>query len=282
VDVALLVEGERHEQGSATGYPLEVGSDNLFPELNESLVGAKVGEERRVPVNYPADFHRPELAGKSGEFVVTVRQIKERQLPELTDEFVRQQTSITSVEKLRERMRRGLEAVGEAMAESNLRNELLSQVVEASQVELPGEPVEREVARRAAAVEEEVERQGVSLESYLARRGFTEQAWRRSLATEARNDLRRALALDAIGRAEHIHPTDKEIDRELAEQAKEEGRTPEQVRRRLERADDLDRIVNRVYHRKVMEFLVRNAEVTSETAAAQEVAPAEPEATRTE
>jgi trigger factor len=280
--VSLLVEGERHDQGSATGYPLEVGSDKLFPELNESLVGARVGEERRVPVTYPADFHRPELAGKSGEFAVTIGQVKERVLPELTDEFAREHTSITSVEKLGERIRRTLEAVAEAMAESNLRNELLGQVVEASQVEVPAAPVEREVARRAEAVEEDVERQGASLESYLARRGLSEQAWRRSLAVEARNDIRRALVLDAIGRAEKIEPTDKEIERELAEQAKEEGRTPEQVRRRLERADDLDRIVNRVYHRKVMEFLVRNAEVTSETAAAQEAAPAEPEAARTE
>jgi len=266
VDCALLIEGEPQEQGSANGYPLEVGTDTLFPELNESLIGAQVGEERRVPVSYPEDFHREEWAGKSGEFVVTVQQLKARVLPELTDEFVAQHTTAKNVLDLRVRVRSGLQAVAEAVAESNLRAELVGQVVEASQVEVPAEPVAREVERRGAAAEQELEERGGTLEGYLARRGMSEEGWLRSLEIEARNDVRRALVMDAIGRAEGLEPSDEEMEPEIAALAQEEGRTPEQMRRRLERSDELDRIANRVYHRKIMDYLVEHAEVSSEAA----------------
>jgi trigger factor len=267
VDATLLIDGQPHEQGSATGYPLEVGSDTLFPELNESLIGAGVGEERRVPVTYPADFHRPDLAGKSGEFVVTVRQIKRRELPELTDDFVRRHTSVPSADELRQRIRNTLEAVAEAMAESNLRSSLVDQVVAGSQVEVPAPMVEREAGRHQAALERELDEQGATLDAYLSRRGLSEAAWRRSLEVEARGDVRRALVVDALGDAERLEPAEAEIDAEIALLAREEGRSPEQTRRRLERAGELDRIINRVYHRKVMEFLVQAAEITTEQAA---------------
>ncbi len=106
VDYEMFVEGEKREQGSATGYPLEVGNDELFPQLNDALPGAKVGESREFEVNYPESHADPDLAGKTASFNVTVQQARRRQLPELDEEFVKQVSDLTTVEELRARVQR--------------------------------------------------------------------------------------------------------------------------------------------------------------------------------
>jgi len=266
VDYDLHHEGALLEGKGVQGYPLEVGQDRIFPELNEALAGAGPGQEVRFSVSYPANLPDQELAGKTVEVVATPRSVRERTLPEAKE--TAQRLGAGSVHKLETTIRETLEAMAQRSAEQELEQDLLRQVVEASYVEAPEPLVERELASRLAEAEQEVARQQVSLDDYLRRQGVDPEQWRRQQMVEARSEVKRALIVDEIGRREQIEVTPEEVEAEVEAIAQGQQQPAAQVRRRLERSGALRRLVNRIYQHKIIRLLVDSAQVTE-----QELAP---------
>jgi trigger factor len=274
VDYDMSVDGEKREDASAQGYPLEVGADQLFPEMNEALPGAKVGEAREFEIAYPEDHSDESLRGKTAQFTVTVREARRRQLPELDDEFAKQVSDLETVEALRERVRENLDAIGKAMAEDDVRTQLVRQVTEGATLDVPEALVGREVDRRIEEIEAELDRRGMTLRQHLQTRQMSFEDWRADIETEARAAARRALVLDEIGEREKIQVTDEEVHEEMHRRAEAEGVKEEDIHERYADSQELNRLVTRLYHRKIVQSLLDNATVTEEVV--------EPEAEETE
>ncbi len=265
VDYEMFVDGEKREAGSASGYPLEVGADTLFPEMNEALPGAKIGETRELEVSYPENHSDQSLAGKKAVFKVTVTSTRRRQLPELTDELAKEVWGLESVEKLREQVRLMLESLSKGMAEDEVREELLRQVAEGTTLDVPQSLVDREVDARIEGMTEDLEHRGLTLTQYLKNTGQTFEDWRASIEIEARQAARRALVLDEIGEREKIEVTDEEVHAEMHRVAEVEGIKEEDIHEHFHDQTQINRLVTRIYNRKIVQFLVDNAEITEET-----------------
>jgi trigger factor len=265
VDYEMFVDGEKNEDASASGYPLEVGADQLFPELNEALIGARTGETREFAVTYAADHSDQSLAGKTANFQATVREARRRQLPTLDDDFASEVSDLQTMDALRERIRQNLEAIGKALADEDVREQLARQVLESSSLDVPQAIVGREVDRRVDDTTEELERRGLTLNQHLRQIGRSFEDWRADIEAESRQAARRALVLDEIGDREKIRVSEEEIHEEIHRRAEAEGIEEDRLQERLSDSAEFNRLVTRLYHRKIMEFLLDSAEVTEET-----------------
>jgi len=264
VDYEGYVEGERYEEASASGYPLEVGVDELFPELNEGLLGAQPGDTREIAVAYGADHYDAGLAGKQVQFRVTVKEARRRQFPEVDAEFAKQVAGLDTAEALRARIRETLETVGRAVAEEDVRSQLIRQVCDAAAVEVPAGFVGRAVDRRIDEITEELERRGAHLHEHLRRLGRSFDDWRADLELEVREDIRRAIILDEIGVREKIEVTEEEVDHEIHRLAEREGVDEHTMHQRLSKSDEFNRLATRLYHRRIVQWLVDRAEVSEQ------------------
>ncbi len=269
VDYEMLVDGEKRDDMSASGYPLEVGSDELFPEMNEALPGAKPGDTREITITYPETHSDKSLAGKTATIKVTVKEARRRQLPDLDDEFAKQVSDLQTMDELRGRIRERLEAVGKAMAEEDVRNQLIRQVTDTAALNVPEVVVGREVDSRIEEIEQELDRRGLILHQHLRNIGQSFEDWRADIETDARAAARRALVLNELGEREKIQVTDEDLHEEMHREAAIDQLTEEEIHRRYEDSAALNRLVTRLYNRKTVQFLVDNAEITEETVEAE-------------
>ena len=273
VDYELVIDDQVVEGQSTSGYPCEIGSDRLFPELNEKLVGLRSGEQVRIPASFPAEHRDPALAGKQGEYAATVRELKVRVVPELTDEMAREAHSVESVDELRQIVRGLVEEMARREAEERVRNDLLEQVVANSRVEMPPVIARREAQARLERLESDLLSRGRSLDDYLAQEGTDRERWLREEEMKARWDLERLAVLDEISRREGIEVTREEITSEISKIAQRAGASAQRMRRTLQERG-VGRIAERLHQHKVLQFLVDRADITSEGAATSGPAPA--------
>jgi trigger factor len=265
VDYDMSVDGEKREDASASGYPLEVGADQLFPELNDILVGARPDDTKELQVTYPEGHTDASLAGKTATFQVSVKQARRRQLPELSDEFAVQVSGLETADALRERIRQNLEAIGKAIAEEGVRDQLIRTLAEGATLDVPHTIVSRETDRRIDEVTDELERRNLTLHQYLQQTNRSFEDWKADLEADARQIARRALILDEIGEREKIEVADGELHAEIHRLAEAEHIDEERLRQRLHDSGELTRVYNRLYHHKILQFLEDNAQVTEET-----------------
>lgn len=264
VDYEMFVDGEKREDASASGYPLEVGADQLFPELNDALLGARPGAAREFEISYPESHTDSSLAGKTARFEAIVKQVRRRQLPDLNDEFARQVSDLETMDALRDRIRVNLEAIGRAIAEEDVRDQLVRQLSESSALGVPQAIVDREVDRRIDEITDDLERRNLTLHQYLQQINRSFEDWRADVEADARQIARRALILDEVGAGEKMEITGEELDAEIHRIADSEHTDAERIHARLHDSAEMSRLVNRLYHRKILQFLVDNAEITEE------------------
>lgn len=263
VDYDLMVEGQVVERQSAQGYPCQVGGDTLFPELSEKLVGLRPGEQVRVPARFAEDHPEPALAGKTGEYVVTVRQVMVRVVPELTDEMAREAHNVESAAELRQMVRALLEALAQQEMEQRLRRDLLEQVMASSRVEIAPALVRLEAEARLERLRSELLARGETLENYLREEGIDLERWLRREEMNARWSLERAFVLEEIARREGIEVSQQEVSAEIAAIARRVGKSANAVRQAL-REPGVGRIADRMQQHKVLQLLVEHADITNE------------------
>jgi trigger factor len=264
VDYDMIVEGEKREDASVEGYPLEVGADQLFAQMNEALPGTKTGGTCEFEVSYPEDHSDESLRGKTATFKVTVKEARRRQLPELDDAFAKAVSELETMEELRGRVRDNLEAMGKAMADDDVRQQLIRQATDDAKLDVPESVVGREVDRRIDEVEQELDRRGLTLPQYLENMQRSFEDWRADIEGDARAAARRALVLDEIGSREDTKIEDEEVHEEMHRVAEAQGIKEEEIHQRFSDSGELNRLITRLYHRKITQFLMDNAEITEE------------------
>jgi trigger factor len=277
IDYDLSVEGQAVENAGVRGYPLEVGQDSLFPELNDALLGAKMGETCQVESRLPQTFPDPALADKSATFSVTIKEVKTLSLPELTDEFVQKMMGLDNVAALRQKIRDLLTEAAARQAQNSLRDNLLSQVVEASEFELPKILVARYVNSQESEILEQLGGDEKKLDDYLTHHGHTRQAWRENLEREARRQVKNFLIINEIEKQENIEVLEEELAPIVEQLASQEKVSVPAKRRALEESGELESLINRIGRGKVLQLLEDKAEITEEQGEVAEAAAASEE-----
>ncbi len=194
IDYTGTIDGEPFEGGEAKDYLLELGAGRVLPELEQALEGASAGEEREATVHFPDDYPSEEVAGKTAEFKVKVREVREKELPELDDDFAAEASEFDTVAELREQIESRIREVLEDQIAERFRESALDVAAENATVELPQSLVNARAAEMWRRVERSLQRQGMDPETYLQVQGKT----RDELIAEARPDAERSLKREAV------------------------------------------------------------------------------------
>lgn len=259
IDFEGFVGEEAFEGGKGEDYPLEIGSGSFIPGFEEQLVGTKSGETKDVTVTFPEEYHAAELAGKEAKFVVTVKEVKTKVLPELTDEFAKEiDPEVETVEALKAKLTETTKANKEADAEATLRDELVEKAAENAEVEIPQGMINTEVDRMIQEFGQRLQTQGMNLDLYYQFSGQDEAALRTQMAEEAANRVKVSLVLEAIGQAESIEVTEEEINAEIEKMATQFGMNKDQI---LTALGGTSILANDIRTQKTVELLVENAKI---------------------
>jgi len=232
IDLNARVDGEDVEGGQASNVSHEVGSGQLLPGLDEILVGMAAGDERTFVTQLVGGEH----AGKDADVTATVRTVKEKELPELDDEFAGLASEFDTLEELRGNLRERLTRVKKVEQLYAARDKALTEIVKRSAVPAPEGVVRDEVAQRKQSMSEELERVGASLAEYLAAEEKTEEQIDAELAEAATEGVKIQLVLDALADDREVAVSDDEFGHEVVHRAQRAGMPPQAYYDRLVQA----------------------------------------------
>ncbi|WP_436522785.1 trigger factor [Actinoplanes sp. HUAS TT8] len=232
LDLNATVDGEEVPGGSATNISHEVGSKQLLPGLDEVLVGLSAGEE----ATFTTQLVGGDFAGRDAEVKVAVRTVKDKQLPEIDDEFAQLASEFDTLEELRGDLRERLTKAKKVEQIYAARDEALKQLVEAAGIPAPEGVVKDEVEGRKQAMTDQLERIGATLQDYLASEEKTEEQIDQELTEAAQEGVRIQLLLDTIADAEDVQVTDDEFGHEIVHRAQRAQMQPQQYYDQLVRS----------------------------------------------
>ncbi len=235
IDFEGFKDGVAFEGGKGENYSLELGSGSFIPGFEDQLVGAKAGDDVEVKVTFPEDYQAEDLAGQEAIFKVKVHEVKEKELPELDDEFAKDvDEEVETLDELKAKIREELTATKASQAEEAVHDEALRKAVEnAEVVELPHVMVHDEVHRAMDEFLNNMQRQGISPEMYYQLTNSTEADLHKQFEQDAELRVKTNLVIEAIVKAENLEATEEEIEKEIAELAETYNMPVDQVKRLL-------------------------------------------------
>ena len=259
IDFAGSVDGELFEGGSAQNYELELGSHSFIPGFEEQLIGHKAGDHVDVKVTFPENYVE-NLKGKDAVFACDIHEVKEKKLPELTDEFVKElkMEGVETVAQLKAKKRAELEENKKNEERRAYLSKLIDEITAKSELDVASEIIENQIRSRREDLEKRMAQSGLTVEQYLQIIGQTQEQFDEQLKGDAERDVRRYFVLDAIREAEKIDIDDKELEFEFAKMADQYGMKIEDIKKAL--ANQMDAFKNEMINRRVEEFLLANNE----------------------
>ncbi len=269
IDYSGTADGEPFDGSEATDLMVELGAESLLPEFDRALAGAAAGDRAEVEVQFPDD-HRPEsLAGKRGRFEVEVKEVREKRLPELDDEFVADASEFETVDQLRDEIRERIAAAFEARAENEFREAAVDAAAAAARIDLPKELVHARAHEMWERLERSLTARKINPQAYLQMQGKTREELVTDLESDAELALRREATLEAVADAEGIEVTEAEMLEALG--PGEEGEGPEPLLERL-RANGRDALLHEELRLRKAAQLIADAAtpIPQEQAAARE------------
>jgi trigger factor len=259
VDFRGTVDGEPFEGGEARDELLELGSGRLIEGFEEQLEGASAGEERKVEVTFPDDYRANELAGRKAVFDITVKEVREKALPDLDDEFATSAGGFDTLDELRDDLREKLREAAEQRIEAEFRLAAVDAAVDASKVEVPAEILAGRATERWERVERQIRAQGLDPAAYLRMQGKTREEIIEESKPDAERELKREAVLSAIADAEGIDVTEAEMLEALEHAAEHERTSPEKLLERLRRGGRDALVREDIRIRKAIDVLAESA-----------------------
>jgi trigger factor len=263
IDLAATVDGEEVPGGSATNISHEVGSGQLLPGLDDVLTGLSAGDS----TSFTTQLVGGDYAGRDAAVSVTVRAVKEKQVPPLDDSFAQLASEFDTLDELREDLRTRLAKVKRVEQLYAARDKALTALVEAADVPAPEGVVAEEVEQRKQAMVDELERVGASMEEYLAAEGRTEADIDTELTDAAKEGVRIQLVLDAIAEREQVEVSNDEFGHEIVHRAKRAGISAEQYYDQLVRAGLAASVYGDVRRGKALGVVLERVKITDSTGA---------------
>ena len=269
LDFIGRIDGEPFEGGEGRGYLLELGSGRLIPGFEEQLAGAGAGDERDVTVTFPDDYAGEEVAGKEAVFSTMVKEVKEKKLPELDDDFASEAGGFDTLDELRADIESKLARAEERAIDTEFREAVVDAAVAGAKLDLPKELIHSKAHEMWHETAHRLQRQGVDPQRYLQLVNKTEEELAVEAEPEAERALRREAVLAAIVEAEGIEASDDEVFDALREAAtRTAGQPPSEdaLRKSFERAKEHGRdeaLREDIAMRKAVDLLVENTKPIS-------------------
>ncbi|MDR7278679.1 trigger factor [Catenuloplanes atrovinosus] len=257
LDLNATVDGVEVPGGSASNISHEVGSQQLLPGLDEVLVGLSAGES----ATFTTKLVGGDFAGQDAEVSTTVRTVKEKELPELNDEFAQLASEFDTLEELRNDVRERVTRVKKVEQIYAARDKVLAQIVEAAEIPAPEGVVKDAVAQRKEAMTDQLERIGASLEDYLASEEKTEEQIDTELQEAATEGVKIQLLLDTIAEAEQVQVSDDEFGHEIMHRAQRAGMQPQQYYDQLARSGEAQAVFGDVRRGKALQIVLERVTI---------------------
>jgi trigger factor len=257
IDFKGFVGEVQFEGGTAEDYKLEIGSGQFIPGFEEQLVGAEIGKEVDVNVTFPEEYRNEELAGKPAVFKVTVKDIKEKQLAELDDEFAKDVSEFDTLDELKADITKKREQEGQKMAKQQYEDDLLNKIAENATIDIPEVMIEAQINVMLKDFDYQLQYQGLNLESYMKYMNTTLEQLKESYKNMAASRVKVQLVLEKIAKVENIEITEEDLNVELEKTAKQYNQELEQFKKVL-RAEDIEYIKDGIEVQKTIDFLAAN------------------------
>jgi trigger factor len=273
IDFAGSIDGEAFEGGEARGQLVELGGGRLIPGFEEQLEGVAAGDEREVKVTFPDDYPAEHLAGKDASFAVQVKEVKEKRLPDLDDDFAVEAGGYDSLDELRAELETRIGEAQERQIEAEFREAAVDAAVATADVSVPHELVHAKAHEMWHRTTHRLAHQGIDPRRYLELSGKTEEELVVESEPEAEQALKREAVLNAIVAAEGIEVSDEEVSEALREAAGPDA-SDKQLKRAMKRARSRgadEALREDIAMRKAVDLLVESAKpIPVEQAAARE------------
>ena len=257
IDLAATVDGVEVPGGTATNISHEVGSKQLLPGLDDVLVGMSAGDA----TTFVTQLVGGDLAGRDADVSVTARTVKEKQLPELDDDFAQLASEFDTLDELRGDLRERLTRVKRVEQIYAARDKALEELVKAAEVPAPEGVVREEVEHRKEAMTDQLERIGASFEEYLSAEEKTEEQIDAELAEAATEGVKIQLVLDALADAEDVQVSDDEFGHEIVHRAQRAGVAPQQYYDQIVRSGTAASVFGDVRRGKALQVVMERAKI---------------------
>lgn len=254
IDFEGFVDGVAFDGGKGENYPLELGSGSFIPGFEEQVAGHKAEEEFDVNVTFPEEY-AAELAGKDAVFKCKIHEIKTKEMPELDDEFVKDVSEFDTLDELKADIRKSISEKKEADAKTDFENQLLEQVVENMECEIPECMFKNRTDEMVQDYSYRLQMQGIDLNTYLTYLGQDMDTFKQSFREGAEKQVKASIALEAIVEAEKIEATEEEIEAEVAKLAEQYQMEAEQIKN----AVPAEQLAGDIKTRKAVELVVESA-----------------------
>lgn len=270
IDFQGAVAGQSLKELKADDYLLEVGSNTFITGFEDQLLGMKKGEDRDVTIKFPDDYHHKDVAGKDAIFTVTLKNIKEKQIPEINEEFVKNFEQYNTLDELREDLRKDIGAQKQEQADGSMSMALMDKLIEKNPIMAPETLVERQIHSMMADTRWRMSMQGIDADKAAEILPRYHDLYK----SDATRIVQTFLLMKKIGEKENISVSDEELNEHIRELAEKRGQSYETFLATLAKDDMMENIRAEMANKKVMSFIEEKAKISmvkKESAATQEV-----------
>ncbi len=215
LDFEGFVDGVAFNGGKGENYPLTIGSGQFIPGFEDQLIGKEIGTECEVNVTFPEDYQAEELKGKAAVFKCTVKEIKEKQLPDLDDEFASEVSEFDTLDEYKADVRKNLEDKKQAEAKNAKEDAVIKAIIEDAKMDIPEAMIETQKRQMLEEFAERIQSQGLNFSQYMQFTGMTAEQMMEQVAPQAMDRIQSRLVLEAVAKAENLTATDEDFDKEV-------------------------------------------------------------------
>lgn len=258
IDFEGFVDGEAFEGGKGENYDLVIGSHSFIDTFEDQLIGKNIGEEVEVNVTFPESYHAKELAGKPALFKVTIKEIKEKELPELDDEFASEVSEFDTLEEYKADVKKNLASKKEEDAKNQKEMAAIEAVIEASEMDIPDAYIQTVQRQMVDEFAQRIQMQGLSMEQYMQLTGTNPAMMEEQIKPQALKRIQSRLVLEAIVKKEKIEAVEEDFDKEVSRLAEMYKMETDQVKEMIGEAGK-EEILKDLAVTKAAEFVAENA-----------------------
>lgn len=258
LDYEGFVDGETFEGGKDENYPLTIGSNTFIPGFEEQLIGAEIDKKVDVNVTFPEDYHAAELAGKPALFQCTVREIKEKELPDLDDEFASEVSEFDTLAEYREDVKKNLTLKKEEEAKNEREGLVVDAIIADAQMDIPEAMLTTQQRQMVDDFAQRIRMQGITIDQYFQFTGLTKEALLEQMKPQAEQQIKSRLVLEAVAKAENLEPSEEEYTDEIKKMAETYQMTEEKMTEMIGAFEE-KAIKEDLRVKKALNFVVENA-----------------------
>ncbi len=262
IDFEGFVDDVAFDGGKGTDYDLTIGSHSFIDTFEEQLIGKSIGDDTEVNVTFPEDYQEKSLAGKAALFKVSVKGIKEKQIPALDEDYASDK-GFDSVDEYREDIKKSIAGRKEDEAKAAKEDELLGAIIEDSKMDIPEAMIDTEADGLVRSFTRNIVSQGMSLEMYMQYTGMTRERLKDQMKEQAEKNIKSRLVLEAIAEAEGIESTDEDFDREVEKMASQYKMETEKLKEMM-MDEEKENIHHDIRMQKAIDLILSEAKETAE------------------